>query len=117
MEKKKKKKLIIGTAICLGAVAISGVAVYCHLLNKEGSSLWVKHSSLKELKNYREKVAKQFRNAGINNLSDEEYNKVEKTLFKLDNIIGTIENAIFDREHPNARLPQSNNGWYLTSNE
>ena len=112
-----KKKTVLKLLISIGAVPLGALCGYKYLkyaINKEGSNLWFKFASLDELKNYREKIGEQFKNAGINNLSEKEYCHVETMKNKLDVIIGTIENAIFDREHPNFIPNYTEHGWYLS---
>ena len=114
----EKKKIILGTIIGTSIVTV-GYLLYKYLgyqINKPGSDLWFKYSSLDEKKKFREIIGEKFRNAGINNLNDKEYNFVENMKFKLDNVIGTIENAELAKKFPNAHLPTSEHGWYLPEN-
>ena len=117
---KKKKKIIIRSAIGLGVASVASIALYKYLgykINEEGSSLWYKYASLTGLKKYREKIGEQFINAGINNLSEQEFIKIESEKNKLGNVIGAMENAIFNREHPNVVTVHREHGWYLPNDE
>ena len=116
---KKHKKEIIGWAIALG-VGITGIIIGKCVkqgTNTKGSNLWFNYASLKDLKKHREEIGKEFRNAGVNNLSEKEYLKLENKMFKLDNRISTIENTMYKKSHPNATLPTSEHGWYLPSDD
>ena len=114
MEKKRKKAIIGVLGVLAGAVICKYIG---HEINKDGSSLWFKYASLDELEKYREEVGEKFRNAGLNNLSDQEYCQVERMKFKLDNYIGKIKNTIFEKEHPNVHLPHREDGWYLLNKD
>lgn len=120
LEKKNKrnKRIIISSVI--GGLGVGMFCIYkllCREVNKEGSNLWYKYASLEELESYREKIGIQFKNAGLNKLSDKEYNEVERQKFKLDRIIGTIKNAIYEKEHPNAKVIHREHGWYLKNDD
>lgn len=116
---KKNRKKIIGGVIALG-VGITGIIIGKRVkqeINTKGSNLWFNFASPEDLKKHREEIGKEFRNAGIDNLSEKEYLKLENKMFKLDNRISTIENAIYEKNHPNATLPTSEHGWYLSSDD
>ena len=112
---KKKKKLIIGVISVFAGAAIC--KYIGHEINKKGSSLWFEHASLDELEKYRKEIGEKFRNAGLNNLSEHEYFQVERMKFKLDNYIGSIKSAIFEKEHANVHLPRREDGWYLLNKD
>lgn len=118
---KKKTKKLIGIFIGFGvALAGVGVTIYEYIgyqMNNEGSDLWYDHAPLEEIKAYREKLGIQFRDAGINNLNDSEYDRLYWKLNKVDNIIAKRENDIYIKEHPNAQRVSHSNGWYLESDD
>ena len=107
---KKHKGVIIGTASC----AVLGACGYYFYkqLTTEGTKLWISCSSLEQLEKYREQVATEYRFSGINNLSEEDYIKVETTLHKID---FTIEKIKWNGSIGN--LPTREHGWYLPSND
>ena len=120
MKSGKRKKIIFWSAISVGFAAIAtftGVKLYNYLSNKEGSSLWYKKANLVELEKYREKIGEQYANAGLNNISEEEFTFLEKELHKLDCIIINIKNVIFEREHPNIPVRHREHGWYLPNDD
>ncbi len=119
MEIKTKKMIntiifsIIG-CIAFGCAIHEGIG---YQINNEGSDIWYRHAPLDKIKAYREKLGIQFRDSGINNLSDQKYSQLEREMRKADNVISARENAIYEREHPNAQPVYHSNGYYLESDD
>ncbi len=107
---KKHNKVIIGS---VATVALGSVYLYfLKQRNTEGTNTWFNLASLDELEVYRDKVGKEYMNSGLNNLSNKEYNELERKMYRLDKLIGKIKNKSYKGE-----LPHREHGWYLPNKD
>lgn len=108
---KHKKKIFVGVS------AVSTEVILAYLSQEKDNSSnhkkytnsFFKNASDDELALEREKVRVEYANAGLNNVSDEEFNNLFWLLNKFDNVIGK---RAWKGEEPRGPV-HSEGGWYI----